>query len=129
VATGTGIAPIRSMLLHLLERPHGGTVTLLWGVRGERDLYWQNELRTLAQTNPDFSFATTLSRPTGTWRGETGRVTRLVEKRITTVRDLAAYVCGNARMIADVTAILNRMGLCQIHREKYYDDAGPEADD
>jgi NAD(P)H-flavin reductase len=129
VATGTGIAPIRSMLLDLLERDDGRTATLFWGVRSERDLYYQDELGALARAHPRFSFEMTLSRPTGTWRGETGRVTRLVEERIPTVRSLSAYVCGNARMIADVTAILRSKGLCPIHQEKYYDDAGPLADD
>jgi CDP-4-dehydro-6-deoxyglucose reductase, E3 len=129
VATGTGIAPIRSMLLDLLERADGCTATLFWGVRTERDLYYQDELDALARGHTNFSFEMTLSRPTGTWRGETGRVTRLVQERVSTVRGLSAYVCGNARMIADVTAILNTKGLCPIHREKYYDDPGPCADD
>jgi len=129
VATGTGIAPIRSMLLDLLDRRAGGAATLFWGVRSERDLYYQDELEALARTSTSVTFEMTLSRPTGIWRGETGRVTHLVEERISTVRGLSAYVCGNARMIADVTAILKTKGLCPIHREKYYDDPGADADD
>jgi NAD(P)H-flavin reductase len=129
VATGTGIAPIRSMLLDLLDRNDGRTATLFWGVRSERDLYYQDELHALARTHTNFSFEMTLSRPTGAWRGETGRVTRLVDQRVSGVGSLSAYVCGNARMIADVAAILNTKGLCPIYREKYYDDPGPYADD
>jgi CDP-4-dehydro-6-deoxyglucose reductase len=129
VATGTGIAPIRSMLLDLLDRADGRAATLFWGVRDERDLYYQDELDALARVHTGFSFEMTLSRPTGSWSGETGRVTRLVEERIATVRNLSAYLCGNARMIADVTAILKTKGLCPIHQEKYYDDPGPGADD
>jgi len=129
VVTGTGIAPIRSMLLDLFDRGDGRAATLFWGVRGERDLYYQDELEALVRARSSFAFEMTLSRPTGTWRGETGRVTRLVQERVTTVRGLSAYVCGNARMIGDVTAILKTKGLCPIHREKYYDDPGPDADD
>jgi CDP-4-dehydro-6-deoxyglucose reductase, E3 len=129
VATGTGIAPIRSMLLDLLDRAGGGATTLFWGVRSERDLYWQDELQALARAHAGFSFRMTLTRPTADWGGDTGRVTRLVEAHVASVAGLAAYVCGNARMIADVTAILRRKGLCPIYREKYYDDAGPVADD
>ena len=46
VATGTGIAPIRSMLHARLPSPT--PVTLIWGLRHDRDIYYQNELAELA---------------------------------------------------------------------------------
>jgi len=48
VATGTGIAPFRSMLATLFEHGCSSAVTLLWGVRHQRDLYYQDELQGLA---------------------------------------------------------------------------------
>jgi NAD(P)H-flavin reductase len=129
VATATGIAPIWSMLLHQLERKTFQSVTLFWGLRSQRDLYYQKELAVLAEAHPKFSFVTTLSRPETGWRGMTGRVTKLAEDRIASVKNLAVYLCGNSRMIKDVTAVLNAKGLCPVYREKYYDDAGGEADD
>ena len=48
VATGTGIAPMRSMILAQLHRQPDRPVTLFWGLRSQRDLYWQDELATLA---------------------------------------------------------------------------------
>ena len=124
VATGTGIAPIRSMLLALFEREAAGSVTLYWGLRSRRDLYYQDELAAWAQTHPKFTFTTTLSRPENGWGGERGRVTRLVEERLASVKNLAVYLCGNSGMIQDVTAIVQKKGLCPIYREKYYDDTG-----
>ena len=121
VATGTGIAPLRSMLYALSER--GGfprQVTLYWGLRSKRDLYYQDELEALARAHPNFSFVTTLSRPEEGWAGERGRVTPLVEARIASVQNLAVYLCGNEGMIKDVTAVLQKKGLCPIYREKYY---------
>ena len=53
-------------------------------------------------------------------------MTRLVDERIASVDKLAVYLCGNSGMIKDVSAIINRRGLCPIYREKYYDDAGPQ---
>jgi len=64
------------------------------------------------------------ARPEDGWPGERGRVTRLVEERIASVKNLAAYLCGNSGMLNDVTAILQKKGLCPIYREKYYDDTG-----
>jgi NAD(P)H-flavin reductase len=126
VATGTGIAPIRSMLLNLFEREASGAVTLYWSLRSRRDLYYQDELEAWARTHLKFSFTTTLSRPENGWSGERGRVTPLVEKRIASVQNLAVYLCGNSGMLDDVTALIRKKGLCPIYREKYYDDAGEE---
>ena len=122
VATGTGIAPIRSMLMNLFEQETAGAVTLYWGLRSQRDLYYQDELEAWARAHPKFSFATTLSRPENGWSGERGRVTRLVEERIASVNNLSVYLCGNSGMLKDVTDIVSKKGLCSIHREKYYDD-------
>ena len=124
VATGTGIAPIRSMLLALFERDASCSVTLYWGLRGQRDLYYQDELAAWARAHPKFSFTATLSRPEDGWQGERGRVTRLVEERIASVQNLAVYLCGNSGMLDDVTQLIQKKGLCPIYREKYYDDTG-----
>lgn len=122
VATGTGIAPFRSMLLTLFERGCSSAVTLLWGVRHQRDLYYQDELQALASAHPNFQFMMTLSRPDDGWTGETGRVTRLVEERIASVKNLAVYLCGNSGMLKDVSEAVRKKGLCPIYREKFYDD-------
>ena len=126
VATGTGIAPIRSMLLTLFEQDRAGAVTLFWGLRQQRDLYYQDELEAWAKAHPNFSFTMTLSRPEEGWPGERGRVTRLVEERVTQVTNLAVYLCGNSGMLDDVTRLIREKGLCPIYREKYYDDTGEE---
>jgi len=128
VATGTGIAPFRSMLFTLFEREVSRPVTLYWGLRSQRDLYYQNELEALARTHPNFAFLTTLSRPEDGWAGERGRVTRLVEERIVSVKELAVYLCGNSGMIKEITEIVRKKGVCPIYREKFYDDAGAPDD-
>ena len=122
VATGTGIAPLRSMILAQLEGEQSRSVTLFWGLRSQRDLYWQEELATLSAAHPRFSFITTLSRPEPGWQGASGRVTALVDARVSSVGNLAVYLCGGNGMIKDVTARLNAKGLCPIYREKYYDE-------
>ena len=122
VATGTGIAPLRSMLLAELTRESARQVTLIWGLRSQRDLYYQTELAGLRQAHPRFSCTITLSRPEPGWEGHEGRVTAVIEKEIASVKNLSVYLCGNGGMIKDVTAVLNAKGLCPIHREKYYDE-------
>ncbi|MBS0181456.1 MAG: hypothetical protein JSS39_03590 [Nitrospira sp.] len=120
VATGTGIAPFRSMILSYLERDGTRPLMLFWGVRSERDLYYQDEFKDLADRYPHFSFVMTLSQPGSEWTGGRGRVSSLVQERVTSVRDLAVYLCGNGNMIKDVTSYIQAKGLCPIYREKYY---------
>ncbi|MCS6304821.1 MAG: hypothetical protein H8K07_14340 [Nitrospira sp.] len=127
VSTGTGIAPIRSMLQTLLSKATPQVVSLLWGLRAQRDLYYQEGLHELvAARHPMFHSTITLSRPDPGWTGPTGRVTALVQERVKTVDNLAVYLCGNGGMIKDVTGFLRSKGLCPIYREKWYDEENEE---
>ena len=108
IASGTGIAPIRSMLLANAERSDARPATLFWGLRSQRDLYYQEELDELTKRTPTLTAITTLSRPEPGWSGESGRVLRLIEERIASVKNLAVYLCGNSAMIADATSLLQR---------------------
>ena len=122
VATGTGIAPLRSMILAQLQREPNRPVTLFWGLRSQQDLYWQDEWAALAAIHSNLTVVTTLSRPEPGWQGPTGRVTTLVDERVRSVANLAVYLCGGSGMIQDVTARINAKGLCPVYREKYYDE-------
>lgn len=123
VATGTGIAPIRSMLLANADRPQPSRTTLFWGLRSQRDLYYGDELARMSRDLPGSSHVITLSRPEPGWQGPSGRVTTLIEREVHDVKRFAVYLCGNSGMITDVTRIIQAKGLCPIFREKYYDDA------
>lgn len=126
VTTDTGIAPIRSMLLARLPSPT--PVTLVWGLRSERDLYFQEELADLTARHPEFTVVTTLGQAGQAWAGARGTVQEWVAEHVTTVDDLAVYVCGGSAMIAAVVALIRARGVCPIHREQYYKDAPPSAD-
>jgi NAD(P)H-flavin reductase len=123
VATGTGIAPIRSMLLANADRPQPSRATLYWGLRSQRDLYYVDELTCMSRDLPGFSHVITLSRPEAGWEGAAGRVTTLIEQQVHEVKRLAVYLCGNSGMIMEITRLIQAKGLCPIFREKYYDDA------
>lgn len=128
VATGTGIAPIRSMLWDLTNSGYAGAARLYWGLRTQRDVYYQEEFEGLMARSSNFSFVIALSRADEGWHGYTGRVTGLVSERIASVKNLDVYLCGNHAMIRDVTQIIRTKGLCPIYREIYYDDPSPVPD-
>ena len=108
------------------KRAAPSRATVFWGLRSQRDLYYQEELAALSQNPPGSSHVITLSRPEPGWTGATGRVTALIRQEIQDVKRLAVYLCGNSGMIAEVTGIIQAKGLCPIFREKYYDDASGE---
>ena len=128
VATGTGIAPIRSMLFANAERPQPARSTLFWGLRNQRDVYFEDDLARLSREVPGSAHVITLSRPDPGWSGAYGRVTALVRQQIEDVKRLAVYVCGNSAMIAEASGIIQSKGLCPIFREKYYDDEAGTGD-
>jgi CDP-4-dehydro-6-deoxyglucose reductase len=102
IATGTGIAPLKSMIL---DAPHDVPMVLYWGLRHEEDMYWQEEFSGFAASHPHFSYHLILSKPQEAWTGKTGHVTEYVTQE----QDLSQadfYLCGNKEMIRDIKQML-----------------------
>jgi ferredoxin-NADP reductase len=120
VGTGTGLAPLRAMLLEELARPSDVPQTLLFGVRTETDVLFDAEMRALAARHPRFRFEPTLSRGGASWTGRRGWVQ-------THLRELATpgahvYVCGLGKMIDDVRRVVRQeLGFDRrlVHSERY----------
>jgi ferredoxin--NADP+ reductase len=62
LATGTGIAPFRSMVIDLLEGGFDSRVTLLMGSPYKTDLLYDDELRELDARHDNFRYLTAISR-------------------------------------------------------------------
>ncbi|MFQ5588319.1 MAG: FAD-binding oxidoreductase [Nitrospiria bacterium] len=122
VATGTGIAPVYAMILHLLNRGSQRPMTLYWGLRSERDLYYQEAFAILSKQHPFFRCVTTLSQPAPDWPGARGRVTAHLAGVVEETTGLEAYLCGNMAMIREVRTMLLEQGMDKkaIHFEKFY---------
>lgn len=121
IATGTGIAPFRAMTPDYLSHPYANRLTLLFGVRHERTIYYRDDFAALAGQYPNFRFWPTLSRPEPSWAGRTGHVQTHLLEAIGDRRDLEVYICGLKAMVDDVRAILKGLGFDrkQIVFEKY----------
>jgi len=120
IATGTGIAPFRSMLqAHL--KASSLSVTLLFGVRYESHLLYGEELEDMASAHANFRFWPTLTRPDAAWKGRQGRVQMHLAEAVNERRDVDFYLCGLKEMVDDVRGILKRQGFDrkQIFYEKY----------
>src|SRR6202158_5253934 len=124
IATGTGIAPFRSMLHWLLAertRHQGRRFWLLFGARGEQDIYYREEFERLAAEHANFHFLPTLSRGTPAWKGMRGYVQEHLAEIIGTRTDMHAYICGLDKMVKANRELLKSLGWdrTSIRYEKY----------
>lgn len=62
LATGTGIAPFRGMLMDLYEHKGPRSATLVMGTPYATDLMYHDQLTALQRENPGFTYLTALSR-------------------------------------------------------------------
>jgi len=122
IATGSGIAPFRSMINDLLHKGAPRNLSLLFGNRFPEDIIYDDEWKALAQKHGDkLRVLHTLSRPPASWPGEKGYVQDKIEGF---VKDAAArdfYICGLVKMIEGVVEKLKSLGVTEdhIHFERY----------
>ena len=87
VGTGTGIAPLRSMMLTLFEQDCAKPITLVFGNRFETDVLYLPEWEKLVKAHANFKFIPPVSRGTH-WTSETAYVQDIVR------RDFAGKLAG-----------------------------------
>jgi CDP-4-dehydro-6-deoxyglucose reductase len=100
VGGGTGLAPLKSILRHVVENDLNREMTLYWGVRAERDLYAHGELEALALRAPKFRYHPVLSEPSAAWRGRRGWVHEAVLHDRERLDSADIYASGPPQMIA-----------------------------
>ncbi|CAM5463594.1 CDP-6-deoxy-delta-3,4-glucoseen reductase [Eoetvoesiella caeni] len=103
VASGTGFAPVKSMVEYALkkkicnERP----ITLYWGCRTRADFYMIDVPIRWAAENSNVSFVPVLSDPTPecAWSGRTGLVHHAAMADFPNLSDSEVYACGAPIMV------------------------------
>ena len=123
IATGTGLAPLRSMILTLYHDRRVASnrqVWLLFGVRHENEILYDEEWRALAQQHKNFHYVPTISRPKE-WKGEVGYVQDKLKKFVPNPAEKQIYVCGLIPMIEAVQKAAREIGFedSHVHFEKY----------
>ena len=125
IATGTGIAPIKSMLLSLLGHTGSRRIRLFFGLRNVSDLFYTKLLSDLRESHPSFEPAIILSQPDPMgWNGLRGRVTDLIHEQVSAdqVSNTDAYLCGGRPMIEEAKRLLINKGMKvdQIRHENFF---------
>ena len=130
LATGTGIAPIKSMIESLLDDADCPPLALYWGARTRQDLYLHDEIASWASRLSDFRYVPVLSRADGDWAGRRGYVQDAALQDIgDELAEHAIYLCGSPDMIAHARrALLARQAsLHHIYAEGFTHQSNPPA--
>ena len=127
VASGTGLAPFISYILHLRNIKSKREIVLLHGAKYAQELGYWDLLKKISASDPNFKYLTTVSRPDQEllrdWRGNVGRVETLLvdkdnfksqlEKAVgekVTPENSFFHICGYAGTVNAVISILSPLG-------------------
>ena len=113
IAGGSGLAPIRSIILDVLEKQLDYKMTFFFGAVTKKDLYNLDEMYELAEKHENFRFVPALSKPepSDAWTGELGLITEVVNRFIPDGEGKEAYLCGSPGMINACLAVLDNKGI------------------
>lgn len=121
LATGTGFAPIQSILLRLIEQQSQRQVHLYWGGRNEAELYYAEQAAELTGRLKNGSFTPVLSRADENWNGARGYVQQQVLRNHPDLSAHQVYACGSTAMITDAREILTGQG--RLKNDAFFSDA------
>lgn len=115
VAGGTGFAPIKSMLAHLIHAGATQPVRCYWGVRRPRDLYEGELVARWAAEHDWLEFIPVMSEalPEDEWAGRTGWVHEAVLDDYPSLAGVDVYAAGPPPMIAVIQELFPARGLPQ----------------
>ena len=122
VAGGTGFAPIKSILDHIVRQKLQRTVHLYWGARTQDGIYAADVLVRWAQQSPGWVIHPLLSNATdvSAWTGRVGFVHEAVRADFKDLSDWDVYACGGMPMVTALREVCSKLGLSD---ENFYSDA------
>lgn len=118
LATGTGIAPIKSMLEEFnieFEKYKDKQIWLFWGGRYMEDIFWEPKFKNLS-----INFVPVLSRQKNNWDGDKGYVQDIVLEQKINLNNAQVYACGSIDMITSAKLLFRENGLPEL---QFYADA------
>lgn len=113
VAGGSGMAPIRSMLLTMRRLGIERECQYFFGAGTPEDLYELELMQQLSKDLKHFEFIPSLSRPPEDFKGLRGLVTDALNAKLKSVENTEAYLCGSPAMIDAVCELLEGKGLSE----------------
>jgi Na+-transporting NADH:ubiquinone oxidoreductase subunit F len=115
IAGGSGMAPVKSILLDMLNKQTKRKAKYFFGAVTQKDLFLADDMKMLENQLYDFKFIPALSKPLpeDNWQGETGLITEVVDRHLETGENLEAYLCGSPAMINACVKVLKSKGISE----------------
>jgi NAD(P)H-flavin reductase len=111
IAGGTGIAPLRSMILNALDADMSPAIALLYSARTPDEFAYLDELRLLQQEGR-LSLSLTLTGQGEDWEHARGRAGAAHLADLVTA-DTMCFICGPPSMVRDVPQALTSLGIAR----------------
>ena len=109
IAGGTGIAPLRSMLVELLSGGRHGRIALVYSARTPEEFAYLDELRALDEAG-QLALTLTLTGEAQDWRHARGRAG---DRHLADLcsSETMAFICGPPSMVTDIPQALMKLGV------------------
>ena len=129
LASGTGFAPIKAIVEHMIEQQIHRPVTLYWGGRRPRDLYMMDLAQSWVKALPGFKFVPVVSDalPEDQWAGRTGLVHQAVMQDVSDMSGHQVYACGAPIVVESARRDFSSM--CGLPAEAFFADSFVSAAD
>lgn len=122
IATGTGIAPLRSQILWALQERHDTRpMHLLFGVLKQEDLFWIEEWQKLERKYPNFHAHVSCLSGDADWHGESGSLQEQLPRILRIIPSPNIYICGAPVTVNEIRELCSTLGIPKddIHFESY----------
>jgi ferredoxin-NADP reductase len=121
IAGGTGIAPLRSMLIEHVSRPTRFPAALIYSARSVDEFAFRPEIAALEAAGRIQSYFTVTRDETSDWQGRRGRISETLLREALPSTDSTCLVCGPPQLVSDARLLLMKLGVAEsaILVEKY----------
>jgi ferredoxin-NAD(P)+ reductase (naphthalene dioxygenase ferredoxin-specific) len=125
VAGGSGLAPILSIVETALAADPDRRIHLYFGVRDERDVFFESRLVELARRHPNLALNVVLSQPSGATSRRAALVSDAVEADFSLLDGFKAYLAGPPPMVEALQSTLTTKGMAlrDVHADAFYSQA------
>jgi len=113
IAGGTGIAPLRSMVWHVLLAELDGHIGLIYSVRSPDEFAYLDEFKQLAADGRIAFHHTVTRRASNAWTGRQGRVDGAYLRPLIDPGNTLCFVCGPPPLVGEIPQTLLNIGIRQ----------------
>jgi glycine betaine catabolism B len=109
---GIGITPLRSMIKYSTDRALDTDIFIIYSNKHEDDIPFSDEFESLKAKNKALNIVNTLTRPSPSWKGLTGRINAsMIRELLPDYERWAFYSSGPRKMVDAMLLVLKEMNI------------------